>query len=200
MRLFANSSRFFLNSSRRFVPLALISLLPGALLAASNLTERYPYDPACQWGRISNGKGMIHRCISQAEAESLGKKANDEVPHKTEPQPAQKEKAPAYELKVGPISSNDGDITIGALHKPLTRYRECIDKNGGVSKEKSQAVIQFLVRAERSRAEGVQVKSVSGMSKEAAQCIADVVDRRKVGQPSQEMMSVELVFETDVQK
>ena len=197
MRPIAHHSRLFMNSPRRALQIALFILLPGALLAAAELTERYPYDPACPWGRISNGKGMIHRCISQKEAESLGKSPSPKTPSAKQALPVKAAKATPYDLKVGPISSNDGDITIGALHKPISRYRECIDKNGGVAKGKSKAVIEFLVRAERSRAEGVQVKSASGMSKDAAQCIADVVDRRKVGQPSQEIMSVELIFETD---
>ncbi len=195
MRLKMRTSHRWPNISRGAFGLLLVTLLPGALYGAAELTQRYPYDPACPWGRLSNGKGMIHRCVSQEEAESLGKQSATLQPQPEKALPKQKEQLVAYELKVGPISSKEGDITIGALHKPLERYRQCIDTNGGLSQATSKVVIQFLVRAERGRAEGVEVKSVKGMQKEAAQCLADVVDRRKVGAPSQEIMAVELTFE-----
>jgi hypothetical protein len=35
------------------------------------LLRRYPYDPACPWGRIGNGKGLIVRCLSESEAQGL---------------------------------------------------------------------------------------------------------------------------------
>ena len=34
-------------------------------------TTRYPYDPACAWGRLANGKGLIVRCLTRSESESL---------------------------------------------------------------------------------------------------------------------------------
>src|SRR6185295_12673713 len=46
----------------------------GALASgetADALLRRYPYDPACPWGRIGNGKGLIVRCLSEAEAQGL---------------------------------------------------------------------------------------------------------------------------------
>jgi len=46
----------------------------GALASgetADALLRRYPYDPACPWGRINNGKGLIVRCLSEAEAQGL---------------------------------------------------------------------------------------------------------------------------------
>lgn len=46
----------------------------GALASgetADALLRRYPYDPACPWGRIGNGKGLIVRCLSEAEAQAL---------------------------------------------------------------------------------------------------------------------------------
>jgi hypothetical protein len=48
-----------------------------ALLAASRggaqaeVAPRYPFDPLCPWGRISDGHGMIVRCLEPAEATSL---------------------------------------------------------------------------------------------------------------------------------
>jgi len=46
----------------------------GALASgetADALLRRYPYDPACPWGRINNGKGLIVRCLTEAEAQGL---------------------------------------------------------------------------------------------------------------------------------
>jgi len=46
----------------------------GALASgetADALMRRYPYDPACPWGRIGNGKGLLVRCLTEAEAQGL---------------------------------------------------------------------------------------------------------------------------------
>ena len=60
-------------------PLLMLSIA-SALLAfgvvasgetADALLRRYPYDPACAWGRIGNGKGIIVRCLSEGEASAL---------------------------------------------------------------------------------------------------------------------------------
>jgi hypothetical protein len=47
--------------------------------------------------------------------------------------------------------------------------------------------VRFLVRA-KGVAEGVSVAKRTNMSKEAAQCVADVVDRRRVGTPESPMV------------
>src|SRR3954462_763703 len=54
--------------------LGLAALATGAVAVAEAedaLLKRYPYDPACAWGRVGNGKGMVVRCISEDEAKSL---------------------------------------------------------------------------------------------------------------------------------
>ncbi len=56
------------------LPAASLLLAFGALASgetADALLRRYPYDPACPWGRIGNGKGLIVRCLSEAEAQGL---------------------------------------------------------------------------------------------------------------------------------
>jgi hypothetical protein len=55
-------------SSASFL-LAFGALASGETVDA--LLRRYPYDPACPWGRISNGKGLIVRCLAEAEAQGL---------------------------------------------------------------------------------------------------------------------------------
>ncbi len=61
---------------RALIMLSCASLLLafGALASgetADALLRRYPYDPACPWGRIGNGKGLIVRCLTEAEAQAL---------------------------------------------------------------------------------------------------------------------------------
>ena len=62
------------------IPLALSGLLVTATVVAQgaddpeSLLRRYPFDPACPWGRISNGKGMIVRCLSEDESAAVLRK------------------------------------------------------------------------------------------------------------------------------
>ncbi|MCH2108906.1 MAG: hypothetical protein MK135_06225, partial [Polyangiaceae bacterium] len=149
-------------------------LMPLALWANSQLEAKYPYDPACSWGRLSNGQGMLHRCLTAEEAQNLAKQTQppsaSPVPKSPQPIPKtepEKAKPREYKLKVGPIQADEGEITIGALHKPVDRYRSCIDANGGLQGESAKAVVHFLVRGERERAEGVEVISSKGMTREA---------------------------------
>ncbi|HKO46134.1 MAG TPA: hypothetical protein VJV79_00335 [Polyangiaceae bacterium] len=56
------------------LPTASLLLAFGALASGETvdaLLRRYPYDPACPWGRIGNGKGLIVRCLTEAEAQGL---------------------------------------------------------------------------------------------------------------------------------
>src|SRR3954468_15538548 len=56
------------------LPAASLLLAFGAMASgetADALLRRYPYDPACPWGRIGNGKGLIVRCLTEAEAQAL---------------------------------------------------------------------------------------------------------------------------------
>lgn len=176
--------------------LALGFVLPTAALATADKASRYPFDPVCPWGRLANGKGMIHRCISEDEARSLAEGTTPapdtpEEPHKSPPKAALPK---SYDLTVGPISAEQGEITVGRLDVPLERYRQCIDENGGLRKQNGQVVVKFLVRAERVRAEGASVESFDNVSERAAECIAAVVDRRKVGTPSVPMTGAKLTF------
>lgn len=182
---------------------ALVLGLP-VLGVAATMEARYPYDPACPWGRLANGKGMIHRCLTEQEAVSLATRAP------ADPTPASRsassgedtptdlpplgQKVPPFELSVGPIEADQGEITIGKLHVPIDRYRSCVEEGGGLEKEKARVVVKFLVRGERVRAEGASIESFDGVSQRTAQCIADVVDRRQVGAPSVPLTGARLTF------
>jgi len=178
--------------------------IPGASNAESEKESRYPYDPACAWGRLANGKGMIHRCLSEDEAKRL---ATVESALLAQPKPAvapavSSEKPPEvaakprdFTVSVGPIRAQEGDITLGKLGVPVDRYRACVVDNGGLEVARGKVIISFLVQAARSRAEGVEVTRVVGVSQKAGQCMADVIDRRRVGTPSEETTGVQLTIE-----
>ncbi len=222
------------NLIRAFALVCFAGVLVPLVGVADPATEaRYPYDPACPWGRIANGKGMITRCISEVEARNLVSTRVPAAPAKTpataptaaatptaavaapaapapgaptqtpvEPPAGSSpppEEAPVIQgqpvrVEVGPLLPEEGELAMGALHKPVDKYRACVDENGGLSGKTGEVQIHFLVRGERGRAEGVEVTKVRGVSQKAARCIADVVDRRRTGTPTAPMVGATLVF------
>ncbi len=220
------------NLIRASVLVCFAGVLVPLVGAADPATEaRYPYDPACPWGRVANGKGMITRCITETEARALAigrapaaPAAPAKAPATTPATPAQPtsaaapavqapttatptpveppvtppEGAPAtgvpVKIEVGPILPEEGELALGALHKPLDKYRACVEENGGLSGKTGEVQLHFLVRGERSRAEGVEVTKVRGVSQKAARCMADVVDRRRTGTPTAPMVGATLVI------
>jgi hypothetical protein len=206
--------------------LGFAALATGAVAVAEAedaLLKRYPYDPACAWGRVGNGKGMVVRCISEDEAKVLrsaaapapaaaakptpsspgvtsGKPAPDAAPApgSTSPEAApdaatDAEPAPspdadaALEVTVGPVAAEEGTLGIGKLGAPKDKYAACVQKNGGLAGKTGEVSVRFLVRA-KGVAEGVSVAKRTNLSKEAAQCVADVIDRRRVGTPESPMV------------
>jgi hypothetical protein len=205
--------------------LGFAALATGAVAVAEAedaLLKRYPYDPACAWGRVGNGKGMVVRCISEDEAKALrvaaapvaagtkpapsapsvssSKPAPEATPAPsssapvttpdtaTEPEPAPSTDADAaLEVTVGPVSADEGTLGIGKLGAPKDKYSACVQKNGGLSAKTGEVSVRFLVRA-KGVAEGVSVAKRTNLSKEAAQCVAEVIDRRRVGTPESPMV------------
>jgi len=187
--------------------------------AEDALLKRYPYDPACAWGRVGNGKGMVVRCISEDEAKAMrtaapipvakpgpatpgvtsGKPAPDATPAPgstapetapdaaTEPEPAPGDENAALDVTVGPVAADEGTLGVGKLGAPKDKYSACVQKNGGLSGKTGEVSVRFLVRA-KGVAEGVSVAKRTNLSKEAAQCVAEVVDRRRVGTPESPMV------------
>lgn len=170
--------------------------------AAEDASEQnsYPYDPTCPWGRVSDGKGMLVRCLGVTEAKALatGKSAKVEAPEAELSAVAVEEPSqPELAVDVEAVKADEGELTGAKLaaQSAKTRYLACIDTNGGVAQPSAEVVVRFLVR-ERGRAEGVSVKSFKGLSKQAAKCVANVVDRRHVGVPETPLVgaSVRIVF------
>jgi hypothetical protein len=150
--------------------------------SVENLLRRYPYDPACVWGRISNGKGMIVRCLTEQEANGIAATAAPaaaapaaSTPSSTPSAPAESapaETAPAssgkLEITVGPVVADKGELGVGKLGAPKDKYEKCIEDHGGLKAD--------------------------NVSPEAARCIADVVDRRRVGVPDEPLVGATLIM------
>ncbi|HEU5076049.1 MAG TPA: hypothetical protein VFU02_17770 [Polyangiaceae bacterium] len=183
-------------------------LVVAAVASAQSAKARYPYDPACAWGRIANGKGMLVRCLSEQEAVALAKgtapvpvKAAADATEKPASEGANPD-APGDEqtktgpltVDVGPITADQGTLSIGRLHVPKDRYAKCVEDNGGLEGKDAEVHVRFLVRGEVSRAEGVSVSKRRNLSPAAAKCVADVVDRRRVGTPDAPMVGATLVI------
>jgi len=203
------------------VLLGFAALATGAVAVAEAedaLLKRYPYDPACAWGRVGNGKGMVVRCMSEDEAKALRAAAPAPIAGAkpaptpgvplakpegatataattiTEPAPdVDAEPAPdaspdaALDVTVGPVTAEEGTLGIGKLGAPKDKYIACVQKNGGLSGKTGEVQVRFLVRG-KGIAEGVSVSKRTNLGKEAAQCVADVVDRRRVGTPESPMV------------
>ncbi|HTQ03863.1 MAG TPA: hypothetical protein VMI54_08395 [Polyangiaceae bacterium] len=197
-------------------------LVAGAALSESveNLVRRYPYDPACLWGRLANGKGTIVRCLSEQEAAQLAPVANalpiaPAAPPAPPPPPsvapvvaasASVTPAPAtaavmpepvakpgrFEVTVGPVTADHGDLPLGKLGQPKDRYSKCLEDNGGLHGESGEVSVRFLVRS-KGIAEGVSVQKRVNVSAEAARCVSEVVDRRHVGVPDEPLVGATVV-------
>jgi hypothetical protein len=63
--------------TRTRISIALFSLLLllvcGKALGTPPESLRYPFDPACAWGRVSNGRGLLVRCLTRDESDRLSK-------------------------------------------------------------------------------------------------------------------------------
>ncbi len=168
------------------VALALLGWSASAQADDPGKANRYPYDPVCSWGRIADGRGMLVRCMNQGEAEALlaGKPAASPAAADQPSEPATPPTAEKLTVEVGPVQVDSGSLPLAVkkLAVPSDRYLQCVEKNGGVSKQEGEVQVRFLVR-ERGRAEGAVVKTRRAVSEKAAACIADVVDRRFVGHP-----------------
>lgn len=177
----------------------------GVALADSATANRYPYDPACAWGRVADGKGMIVRCLSKREAGEVleaakrAREAKDREKQAAEEKPAEKPegkpppeekpqgKAAPIAMKFGELKVDEGslatDAAIKSLSKGQKKMEACVQEHGGLTHDPGELRVRFLVR-ERGIAEGVGVERRRGMSEKAGKCVALVIDRRRVGHPS----------------
>jgi hypothetical protein len=156
---------------------------------------------------------MVVRCISEDEAKALrtaaakpapvapavpGGKAPDaavgtpttttELSPDAAVEPTEPDEPDAaLDVTVGPVTAEEGTLGVGKLGLPKDKYAACVQKNGGLTGKTGEVAVRFLVRG-KGIAEGVSVSKRANISKEAAQCVADVVDRRRVGTPESPMV------------
>jgi hypothetical protein len=214
-----------MQSSKR-TALAVAAGLTAAVVVVASLTSqadpdpasanRYPYDPVCAWGRVADGKGMLVRCLTESESSAL-EAGNQPAPAASRPPldpadaalpsdagdagPLDASKPPPdrpISVSLGPLKVETGALpgAIPSLNKVRSRYEECVQKHGGLTKASGEVQVRFLVRA-RGRAEGSTVAKRDGVSQQAAQCIADVVDRRYVGLPEAPIVGATLIFKLE---
>jgi hypothetical protein len=185
--------------------------------SAESLLRRYPFDPACPWGRLANGKGTVVRCLSEKEGATLAAAAQPapaalpsaplaSPPNTTTAAPAASgSAAPAasisapgvapagrLEIAVGPVTADKGELPIGKLGVPKDRYAKCVEDNGGLKADTGEVHVRFLVRS-KGIAEGVSVQKRFNVGPEAARCIAEVVDRRHVGVPDEPLVGATVI-------
>lgn len=191
------------------------SLIAGSALSAPTEPQRYPFDPACAWGRIADGRGILLRCLTQEESQRLMSPGSANVAATGKPQEKPvKDKGtavggstattatttatttastkPVSEVLVAEVVSvvpDEGKLPLALkkLGQPLDRYSTCVREHGGLLADTAQVDVRFLVQ-ELGRAEGASVEKYRGMSTEAAHCIAAVVDRRPTGTPEAPMV------------
>ncbi len=202
------------------LPLTLSCLLVTATVVAQSaddpesLLRRYPFDPACPWGRISNGKGMIVRCLTEEESGAVMRQAPAAAPASPAAPPSAAGGAPAaaapaapvagtaavtpdeLQVTVGPIVADQGELSATKLSQPKTRYAKCVSDFGGLATKSGEVHVRFLVRS-RGIAEGVSVAKRVNVSAEAARCVADIVDRRRVGPPEAPLVGATVVVRFD---
>jgi hypothetical protein len=209
------------------------SLIAATLLAAATvaaqrsesqetLVRKYPFDPACAFGRVANGKGMIVRCMTEEEANSVLKRTPPAAAARAgEPGPSAGGAGPQastsvgggpsseatdgsgsetvgsgderLEVTVGPVVADQGELSVGKLSQPKNRYAKCVVDHGGMKDRSGQVDVRFLVRS-KGIAEGVSVQKRVNVSAEAARCIAEIVDRRRVGVPDAPLVGATVVI------
>ena len=140
-----------------------------------------------------------------APAEPMGKAGSDSAviwplpspkPPVTEPTVPPEPSPPVDEFaaEIGAVVADSGALSDAqrSLRRMRDRLAECASKNGGLTAERGEVELRFLVQ-ERGRAEGVSIKKKRGLGDAAAKCVADVVDRRFVGFPDEPAVGASLV-------
>ncbi len=184
--------------------LALVTVTASAQ-AGDSEASRFPYDPGCAWGRLSDGRGVLVRCLSREEAQGLSRStpaahpaASAPTANPGGPAPAASgapsaaasgssapTDAPTLSAELVEVKAEKGELPLARrkLGHPLAQYAQCVKDHGGLLANTAEVTVSFLVR-ERGRAEGASAEKFKGMTAEAAQCIAKIVDRRPVGKPA----------------
>ncbi len=168
-----------------------VGRLPGAPEAAKTPPAVAP-SPAEPPPKVPAASAVV-------PAEPIGK-AGDSIWPLPPTRPPAAEPAPPppptdeFTAEIGAVVADSGALSDSqrALRKMRDRLAECAAKNGGLTSERGEVELRFLVQ-ERGRAEGVSIKKKRGLGDAAGKCIADVLDRRFVGFPDEPAVGASLV-------
>jgi len=210
------------SSSLILVACCLLGSVPAR--ADDKPINRYPYDPACAWGRLSDGRGMVVRCLTQADTIQLSSSkpaagiaatsastaatstgtpaatAGTPLTTGVSAEPTEKKnptesQAEPVEVDVTSVTADEGELPIA--RRKLRAPRDKYARCVSDNGGLSAEVGEVTVRflvRERGRAEGTNVEKRQGVGEAAAKCIAGVVDRRPVGTPEAPVVGATAVF------
>jgi hypothetical protein len=111
----------------------------AAAQAPSSATEghpaRYPFDPVCPWGRLSDGHGLLLRCLERTEAQALLAAAPGAgaAPVANPPAPASAAAATATEGTAQALSGRDPALPAPTAPRSVKVYRKVSVKEVGAA-------------------------------------------------------------------
>ncbi len=91
------------------------------------------------------------------------------------------------------FTSGEAPKAKAAIEKLRSKIEKCVDDHGGLSGDRGEIVVQFLVRLE-GVAEGVDVLRAKGVTPDAKTCVRDLIKKRSVGAPTSDPTGVELTL------
>jgi outer membrane biosynthesis protein TonB len=121
--------------------------------------------------------------------------AQPEPEREPEPEPAAPPRPPEVEVVGKPSFVGDGEVprVEAFLDKMRDGTAACVADHGGLFEESGEMKVQFLVRT-RGRAEGIDVLSSKGVSKEAERCVRELFKNKRVGTPTNDPVGVQFLY------
>jgi hypothetical protein len=152
--------------------------------AGEACTTRNRYDELCPWGRLSDGRGSLVRCLTVDEAQALAKSANGETATGGAAAMVPSDEQPAIEAIVNSVVFEGEHIASAKqnLASVVSDYQSCVALHGGLRYETGEVRIRFHVDS-RGIARDASVSWRRVVSIRAARCIVGIVEHRFVGVP-----------------
>jgi hypothetical protein len=149
--------------------------------------------PRCPHGELVDPHRGFVRCLLADERDAGGLPPPPQVdsePPKAEP-PKDVARAAPPAVEIGAPKFENGQVTKveKSLGKAAGDIAKCVADHGGLTADTGNLKVQFLVRA-RGRAEGVEVLSSTGVSREAATCVRQLLKNKAIGAPSADPVGV----------
>jgi hypothetical protein len=156
--------------------------------------------PRCPYGELNDPHRGFVRCLLPDER-APGWRAPPAPSASPDPKPPEPPKEPDKPAEPPPIVEigapkfENGEVTKVAksLGKAKAGIAACVAEHGGLSAATGSLKVQFLVRS-RGRAEGVEVLSAKGVSREASSCVRVLLKNKAIGAPSADPVGVTVVI------